>query len=1325
MPKHSIAKGDAGRARPKRRNVGRFDARGGGGRDPLGARGGGRDPLGAAAAVATEPPSRAAAADDDAAAVAVAARAEVVPARSVATESPLRVAAADDDAAAVATEPSPRRERSSRARRAPTVFDNSWEAPTASVRVPRVFDDDMDCVLGSLILECRLDGSDEPLRAADWDSFKPRIDWEQAEMRWQQEYPHLRRKQVKNHWHGSGLLARYKSSRGTSFLRPRDGDEPIERTSDSNACDRCGRVDAHLSVVRVHIHSEADAGHALVCFECGEALGNCAVYLPKIGSSSASAITPHILVVDRLRAVFVRWRMLIDRHRNARGIFDIRRRLKAAEGWARFDRMTNLDALQTFACSVCERGVMHNELYPHTISACTLSNRLCEPAPDVLEHIIVPRDNMRPITQFAGLQLTYLGIQNYDEAPLRGRAGVSPALHCQCADNVLDGVRARRADVSSSAFRTAADVDEHDTAERRRMVHERALHFAHLRLCISCAQSLALNSTTRVPKLPRFALANGLNCGLMYLRSYQKLVHVDALIAEVQRWLAPSESHQLADISEVAERLVAVLHLRRFVMRLGAGPLEERQTGVLNHMMCLGRDVAHAKRLVDVEKLPERWKIVFLGPVKHVEQLRAAVRQRMIETPNLPVVQRDEIRGVISHYRRFSMVPGLTSAQASVLLQDAGLDERIDQLPDDPDIPAPLVAAATIPDDEDEAAVFAATCETRLHDYNARQIYGSDDLLDVSSGRASVNTSNVVAKIGDAANQIVLLQVDAGDDRFVLTTRERVASLADVLVLRNRRTVKEVLRCNGCDALLAYGVDAFFTHCQTIEHNDDFKFTCRLVTNGDGIDRSVETTTSSMYEWNNAVHSFDGEKRAIVMRALQHVFVVRRQLIGEAYRLRRAAQYESEDANLHAVAGLLPLRVIAVLHSFGDVNDRLFQLLGFRDVCACAIASKGLAAAIAAARKRHALGGVSVHATGTVESGTDIATGAHRSAAALSSGFHDTFAPRFAGDDSIMASCHDGIIENEFANPRAWEGTFPMKFVSGVGGPENDPTTRPDRPVALSLDMWVVWALSNVTQIFARCPNALFLMNCMRMRREILRSSRWLIKSPFDGDELESIIAAFHADEEKHATRDQKLLCAKMKNQVRIAGSRVRGSPMQRRGLRDAIGGLVMRFGVTWVFFTLNIADVHDLRCTKMCDGALEIKLDAPIPRSARARLVAANPVAAARYFDLIARAFFEALLNFPHKNGKPTGTGLFGTMRGYIMPIETQERATLHGHLMAAVLEVVVALLEEQMRDDEHRARMLAFVDEVVDAFVDDTVFEVPSAQQPDIPSAHQRHLH
>ena len=61
----------------------------------------------------------------------------------------------------------------------------------------------------------------------------------------------------------------------------------------------------------------------------------------------------------------------------------------------------------------------------------------------------------------------------------------------------------------------------------------------------------------------------------------------------------------------------------------------------------------------------------------------------------------------------------------------------------------------------------------------------------------------------------------------------------------------------------------------------------------------------------------------------------------------------------------------------------------------------------------------------------------------------------------------------------------------------------------------------------------------------------------------------------------------------------------------------------------------------------------------------------------------------------------------------------------MAAVLEVVVALLEEQMRDDEHRARMLAFVDEVVDAFVDDTVFEVPSAQQPDIPSAHQRHLH
>ncbi len=73
-------------------------------------------------------------------------------------------------------------------------------------------------------------------------------------------------------------------------------------------------------------------------------------------------------------------------------------------------------------------------------------------------------------------------------------------------------------------------------------------------------------------------------------------------------------------------------------------------------------------------------------------------------------------------------------------------------------------------------------------------------------------------------------------------------------------------------------------------------------------------------------------------------------------------------------------------------------------------------------------------------------------------------------------------------------------------------------------------------------------------------------------------------------------------------------------------------------------------------------------------RLIASNPVAAARFFDLMVRSFIKNVLGV--ENNHP---GLYGKTSGYYGTVEQQGRLTLHLHLL---LWIDGALSPQEIRD-------------------------------------------
>ncbi len=126
-----------------------------------------------------------------------------------------------------------------------------------------------------------------------------------------------------------------------------------------------------------------------------------------------------------------------------------------------------------------------------------------------------------------------------------------------------------------------------------------------------------------------------------------------------------------------------------------------------------------------------------------------------------------------------------------------------------------------------------------------------------------------------------------------------------------------------------------------------------------------------------------------------------------------------------------------------------------------------------------------------------------------------------------------------------------------------------------------------------------------------------------------------------------------------LIGGHVKGSLATKKHMRNEIWSLISHLGSPSWFVTLSPADNKHPICLYFADMNEQFKPEIRTSDDTY-RLIANNPVAAARFFNFMCCAFIKNVLGVCS-----THSGLFGKTSGYYGTVEQQGRLTLHLHIL------------------------------------------------------------
>ncbi|KAF5320379.1 hypothetical protein D9758_018383 [Tetrapyrgos nigripes] len=149
--------------------------------------------------------------------------------------------------------------------------------------------------------------------------------------------------------------------------------------------------------------------------------------------------------------------------------------------------------------------------------------------------------------------------------------------------------------------------------------------------------------------------------------------------------------------------------------------------------------------------------------------------------------------------------------------------------------------------------------------------------------------------------------------------------------------------------------------------------------------------------------------------------------------------------------------------------------------------------------------------------------------------------------------------------------------------------------------------------------------------------------------------------------------CFSILNDIDHVSCQVQGSLSSKKNMRNQIWSLISFLGTPVWFITLSPADHLHPISLYFADTKTTFT---PEIRSynERYKLIAENPVAAAKFFNFMVEMFLLHILGVKAKH-----SGIFGDTAAYYGTVEQQGRLTLHLHLL---LWIRAAITPQQMRD-------------------------------------------
>jgi hypothetical protein len=279
-----------------------------------------------------------------------------------------------------------------------------------------------------------------------------------------------------------------------------------------------------------------------------------------------------------------------------------------------------------------------------------------------------------------------------------------------------------------------------------------------------------------------------------------------------------------------------------------------------------------------------------------------------------------------------------------------------------------------------------------------------------------------------------------------------------------------------------------------------------------------------------------------------------------------------------------------------------------------------------------------------------------------------------------------------------WEKAFPCLFPYGRGGMESN------RRAEVSFQEHIRWALRYHDRRFRIHETFPFLCFGILQKREALLSARLQMRQAnFDRDAriLASITkqqleqAAIRETQGRPVTNPAIQL---LRKHVHAAALRVKGSNESRTSLRSQIMWTNVMKNPLNLWVTINPTDIHDPIAQIFCGENIDLdNFLATVGPDAeqRARNIALDPYAAAKFFHFLIQAILETLFGIKVTDYQiHNRDGIFGRVSAYFGTVESQGRGTLHLHLLLWLENAPTSeVMSEMLRSEAFRMKVANFI--------------------------------
>lgn len=261
---------------------------------------------------------------------------------------------------------------------------------------------------------------------------------------------------------------------------------------------------------------------------------------------------------------------------------------------------------------------------------------------------------------------------------------------------------------------------------------------------------------------------------------------------------------------------------------------------------------------------------------------------------------------------------------------------------------------------------------------------------------------------------------------------------------------------------------------------------------------------------------------------------------------------------------------------------------------------------------------------------------------------------RVRGTTSLLDSRHPGLLTFLFPHLDPW----------GIGGFLHGARQKTQ---FVSFDRQVRNLLNQVESPFEADPNFAYICWNLIQRASVSQSVCFRISRKsqktltqdlrYIGPVLGELVTKWDRNPNAVPVSDIEKKAVAVMNRIKLVAVDLRGSSGYKLCCRNEIRSLTRVLSTPALFITLNPADVMNPLMGVL--GGINPDAWRAMSKFERTKFVALHPAAAAKFFDIIIRAFIDIILR-PGKEG-----GYFGRCKAYYGMVEAQGRGTLHLHIL------------------------------------------------------------